>query len=191
MIRTGDVEYRTDARLNFEQRDGDARNYGAYQRPEHALIAFNSIVNCGVAFELGEKGQRAKKYALPARNITIANNLTISNREKINLDKGMWEHFTAEGNVFYSSYDDAELGWNLPKGGFQIANPALVLRDGFMQLTPTSVAVNAAVGEYTAVERDIQGQPRTTSRDVGADELSTASVTYMPLTEKDVGPAAH
>jgi poly(beta-D-mannuronate) lyase len=190
MIRTGDIERRADARWKYEQRDGDARNYGAYQRPENTLIAFNTIVNCSIAFDIGEKGERAKKYPLPARNITIANNLTISNREQINSDKGMRENFTVEGNLFHSSYDDADLGWDLPEGGYRIANPELVPRDGSMQVTPKSVAVNAAVGKYTDIEQDIHGQPRGATKDIGADELSTASARYMPLTDEDVGLTA-
>ena len=190
MIRTGDIERRTDNRAKYEERDGDARNYGAYQRPENALIAFNTIVNCSVAFEVGEKGERAEKYSLPARNITIANNLVISNRARINSDKGMWDNFTFEGNLFYSSHADGEIGWELPEGGYTLANPELIQRDGFMQLTPKSAAVNAAVGRYADVEQDIQGHPRGADKDIGADELSKANARYVPLTGHDVGRAA-
>jgi hypothetical protein len=190
MVRTGDIERRQDARWKFEARDGDARNYGAYQRPENALIAFNTIADCSIAFELGEEGKRAKKYPLPARNITIANNLVISNRKKINWDKGMWEDFKFEGNLFYSSQGDAKLGWEMPEGSYSLANPVLIHRGGFMHLTPTSAAVNAAAGRYVDVEKDIEGQVRGKNSDVGADELSTQSVRYTPLADQDVGPDA-
>jgi poly(beta-D-mannuronate) lyase len=190
MIRTGDIERRTDARWKYEERDGDARNYGAYQRPENALIAFNTIVNCGIAFDVGEIGERAEKYPLPARNITIANNLGISNRERINSDKGLWENFTFEGNLFYSSHVDAKIGWELPEGSYIFANPELMQRDGVMQLTPKSAAVDAAVGRYAVVEQDIEGQPRGANKDIGADELSKANASSIPLTSHDVGPAA-
>ena len=190
MIRTGDIETRTQPQWRYLERDGDASKFGAYQRPQDAIIAFNTIVNCSVAFDLGEEGERAKKYPLPARNITVANNLVISDREKINWDKGMWENFTIEGNLFYSSHNDQELGWELPEGSYRIANPGLVKRDDFMQLTPHSSAVNAAVGKYPGVDEDIQGQSRGKKKDVGADELSSAAIRYVPLTSKDVGPDA-
>ncbi|MCI0332857.1 MAG: polysaccharide lyase 6 family protein [Planctomycetes bacterium] len=216
MIRTGDIDSRSQPRWRYLERDGDASKFGAYQRPQDAMIAFNTIVNCSVAFELGEEGERAKKYPLPARNITVANNLVISDREKINWDKGMWGDFTIEGNLFYSSHRDEELGWELAEGrdhapakcsrvsprrefesrrdsptkGYRIANPGLVKRDGFMQLTPHSSAVNAAVGQYPGVEEDIQGQSRRGKKDIGADELSSATIQYVPLTAQMVGPDA-
>jgi hypothetical protein len=190
MVRTGDIERRQNPRWKYEARDGDARNYGAYQRPENALLAFNTIVNCSVAFELGEEGKRAEKYPLPARNITIANNLVISNRKKINWDKGMWDDFCFEGNLFYSSQGDAKLDWEMPEGSYSLANPALIQQDGFMRLTSTSGAVNAAAGRYANVEQDIEGQSRGMNRDVGADELSTESVRCIPLKDQDVGPGA-
>jgi poly(beta-D-mannuronate) lyase len=190
MIRTGDIERRQDPRWKYEQRDGNARNYGAYQRPENTLVAFNTIVNCSVAFELGEEGKRAERYPLPARNITIANNLVISNRERINWDKGMWENLTVEGNLFYSSQGDAKLGWRLPEGSYSLTNPALMQRDGFLQLSPTSAAVNAAAGRYVDVEHDIEGQSRGMNKDIGADELSTESARHAPLKDQDVGPNA-
>ncbi|MEX2169154.1 MAG: chondroitinase-B domain-containing protein [Pirellulales bacterium] len=190
MIRTGDIETRLQPRWRYLERVGGLSNFGAYQRPQDAIIAFNTIVNCSVAFELGEEGERAKKYPLPARNITVVNNLVISDREKINWDKGMWENFTIEGNLFHSSHRDEELGWELPEGSYRIADPDLVKRDGFMQLTPHSSPVNAAVGQYPGVEEDIQGQSRGGKKDVGADELSSAAIRYVPLTAQIVGPDA-
>jgi hypothetical protein len=50
--------------------------------------------------------------------------------------------------------------------------------------------VNAAAGRYADVDQDIEGQSRGTNSDVGADELSTKNIRYMPLTDQDVGPEA-
>jgi hypothetical protein len=36
----------------------------------------------------------------------------------------------------------------------------------------------------------MDGQPRTGTPDVGADELSTAPIKHRPLTAADVGPMA-
>jgi hypothetical protein len=189
-IRTGDIERRTDPRWKYQERDGDLRNWGGYQRPEDALIAFNTIVNCSVAFRLGEEGNRAKTYLLPARNITIANNLVVSNGNKINEDLGLWENFTIEGNMFYSSQEGAELGWALPKGNYRMGDPGMKKRSGFMQLTPQSLAVDAAIGDYPEVKQDVEGQLREGQKDIGADELTRLNIRHVPLTSNTVGPYA-
>ncbi|MBT4139882.1 MAG: hypothetical protein HOE48_18335 [Candidatus Latescibacteria bacterium] len=189
-IKTGDIERRTDPRWKYQERDGDLRNWGGYQRPEDALVAFNTIVNCAVAFRLGEQGTRAETYSLPARNITIANNLIVSNREKINEDLGMWEQFTIADNIFYSSHPGAELGWALPQDGYRMVDPKLAKQGGFLRLTTQSPAVDAALGDYPAVVQDIKGQWREGQKDIGADELTPLSIQYVPLTSSAVGPQA-
>lgn len=189
-IKTGDIERRTDPRWKYQERDGDLRNWGGYQRPEDALIAFNTIVNCAVAFKLGETGKRAETYSLPARNITIANNLIVSGRGKINDDLGMWEEFTISGNIFYSDRQDAEIGWAIPEDSYRIVNPKLAKQGGYMRLTTQSPAVDAAIGDYPDVTQDIKGQLRDGQKDIGADELTPLSIRYVPLTASTVGPLA-
>lgn len=62
--------------------------------------------------------------------------------------------------------------------------------DGLIRLSPFSSAVDAAQGPYLPPD-DMDGQRRTNTVDVGADEYVPASVlTQRPLTSADVGPAA-
>ncbi|MGO4495040.1 chondroitinase-B domain-containing protein [Paenibacillus sp. 2RAB27] len=62
--------------------------------------------------------------------------------------------------------------------------------DGLIRLSPLSLAVDAAKGPYLPVD-DMDGQRRTNTVDVGADEYVPASVlTQRPLTSADVGPTA-
>tara|TARA_A100001037_G_scaffold59154_1_gene51326 strand:+ start:344 stop:1912 length:1569 start_codon:yes stop_codon:yes gene_type:complete len=189
-IRTGDIERRTEPRWRYEERDGDRRNWGAYQRPDDALIAFNTIVNCAVAFRLGESDERAEKYPLPARNITIANNLITSDREAINQDFGLWENVKVEGNLFHSTQENANLGWALPGDGYRTADPQLVEQDELTGISTQSPAVDAAMGDYPSITRDIHGHTRTGRKDVGAIELATSPSGNAPLTPADVGPDA-
>jgi poly(beta-D-mannuronate) lyase len=190
LVKTGDIERRTIPKWQYQKRDGDLRNWGGYQRPEDTLIAFNTIVNCTLAFSLGERGERSRRYPLPARNITIANNLITSDREKISRDLGVWENFTVEGNIFYSSHKKSELGWVLPQDGYHIADPKLVIKNDLVQLTAQSPAVDAAMGDYPSVTQDVHGHPRGGQKDIGADELATTPMRYAPLTPSDVGPSA-
>ena len=190
LIKTGDIEKRTDPRWKYEERDGDLRNWGGYQRPENVLIAFNTIVNCAVAFSLGERGKRAETYPLPARNLTIANNLILSNREKINVDHGLWENFIFEGNIFHSTQKNSELSWGLPKKGYRQVDPQLTQQNELMELSPQSPAIDSATGDYMAVNRDIHGNLRTDKKDIGSEERSASPKRRAPLTPNDVGPNA-
>ncbi|CAN7437855.1 S-layer homology domain-containing protein [Paenibacillus sp. LjRoot56] len=62
--------------------------------------------------------------------------------------------------------------------------------DGLIRLSPLSPAVDAAQGPYLPSD-DMDGQRRTNTVDVGADEYIPASeLTQRPLTSADVGPAA-
>jgi hypothetical protein len=62
--------------------------------------------------------------------------------------------------------------------------------DGLIRLSPLSPAVDAAQGPYLPRD-DMDGQRRTNTVDVGADEYVSASVlTQRPLTSADVGPTA-
>lgn len=62
--------------------------------------------------------------------------------------------------------------------------------DGLIRLSPLSPAVDAAQGPYLPSD-DMDGQRRTNTVDVGADEYVPAGVlTQRPLTSADVGPAA-
>ncbi|OAS15093.1 chondroitinase-B domain-containing protein [Paenibacillus oryzisoli] len=62
--------------------------------------------------------------------------------------------------------------------------------DGLIRLSPLSPAVDAAQGPYLPGD-DMDGQRRTHTVDVGADEYAPASVlTQRPLTLSDVGPNA-
>jgi hypothetical protein len=50
----------------------------------------------------------------------------------------------------------------------------------------TLIAANGSF--YSFVTDDMDGQPRSGSRDIGADEFSGATILRRPLTTADVGP---
>ena len=71
----------------------------------------------------------------------------------------------------------------------------LTLQDGIHRLLPgpaATAAIDKAVNPtFYMLADDIQGQPRATAPDIGADEASMAPVTIPgPLTTADVGPDA-
>jgi poly(beta-D-mannuronate) lyase len=92
-----------------------------------------------------------------------------------------------EGNIAFGS----ALNGDMPTSGAHRVNP-LLSRDSFgvFKLLLTSEAINTSVGSYSEVVIDLDGQARTGTKDVGADEFSTAPVTRRPLITANVGPNA-
>jgi hypothetical protein len=79
----------------------------------------------------------------------------------------------------------------MPSSGYRTADPKLT-RDaaGLYRLSAGSPAIDAAVGSYSQVTLDMDGQTRTGTKDVGADEFGAAGPLREPLTTVDVGPSA-
>jgi poly(beta-D-mannuronate) lyase len=75
--------------------------------------------------------------------------------------------------------------------GWLIQDPKLTRVGTIMKLSATSPAINAANQSYFPfVTDDVEGQPRDSQRDIGADEYSTAPILRSPLTTVDVGPGS-
>src|SRR5205823_3745604 len=74
--------------------------------------------------------------------------------------------------------------------GITVVDPQLQLgSDGLWRPGPTSPAINGSSGDYSSlITTDMDGQPRIGIYDVGADEVSTATIVRRPLTGSDVGP---
>ena len=91
-----------------------------------------------------------------------------------------------EGNLVFGVANGA-----LPAGGVRRMDPQLS-RDaaGIFRPLSSSPAIDASVGSYSEVSVDLDGQPRSGPRDVGADEASSAPTLNRPLTPADVGPGA-
>ncbi len=99
---------------------------------------------------------------------------------------------TNDGNTLYSNnIANGNLGSSLPSSQFMLVDPLLATSGGILKLTSGSPAINAANGSfYSFVTDDMDGQARSGSRDIGADEFSSATILRRPLTTADVGPNA-
>jgi uncharacterized repeat protein (TIGR02543 family) len=75
---------------------------------------------------------------------------------------------------------------DVPDSGYVEVDPALTLIGGWNQISASSPAVDAAVGDYLFVVEDIDGIERDQTKDIGADELGSGP--RQPLTADDVGP---
>lgn len=91
---------------------------------------------------------------------------------------------TFVGNVMYG----AELGWPSTPGIRQFDPKLAKGADGLWRPEHDSPILAAAEGRFTAVVDDMDGQPRATPADVGADQRSDQPVKRSPLSATDVGP---
>ncbi len=79
----------------------------------------------------------------------------------------------------------------MPADSFTIVNPGLVPdNNGVYHLSGGSSAIGVSSGNYPFVTTDIDGNPRGSSPDTGADQFATIPVKNRPLTVPDVGPGA-
>ncbi|MCP2337100.1 polysaccharide lyase 6 family protein [Actinomadura rupiterrae] len=89
------------------------------------------------------------------------------------------------GNLFFAPAKGAP---GVPASGYRFADPKLKPAGGLQHLAKGSPAVNAAKSPFQGA--DIDGQAAVGRADIGADELSTARVSRVPLTTANVGPSA-
>ncbi len=168
--------------INLGNGDGevaDGAKLTSHDRPDHCVIAFNTLIDNRVQYQMD-----GRKDGMGATHTTFANNLIVGSvAAKIggpNPD-AVWQ-----GNLLWK----CEPG-DLPAGGFSAGDPKLAADAGGVQRPqPGSAAIDSAVGEFSAVAVDLDGQPRTGKKDRGADEVSAAPVIARLLTPADVGPLA-
>ncbi|MFB6814587.1 chondroitinase-B domain-containing protein [Streptomyces sp. NPDC056347] len=120
------------------------------------------------------------------RDVVIADNLLVGDAGSL-VAMGATTNFTWQTNLLWG----AAANGNIPAGGFTRADPKLATgTDGVARLSAGSPAIGAATLTGTAVTDDIDGDPRGSKRDIGADQYSTAAALRHPLTTADVGPNA-
>ena len=167
--------------INRGEIDGEATGY---QHVKDGVIAHNTFVNTLGSMMQFDAGSSTRP--LLAENMTIANNLFRSNGPTIfsGTEGAGW---TWEGNIAFGG----GLGPKAGAAGITVVNPQLALGpDGLWRPGAASPVVNAAVGNYSGlVPNDMDGQARIGIGDVGADEVSTASIVRRPLVSGDVGPS--
>jgi hypothetical protein len=153
----------------------------SHDRPDRVLIAFNTLVNCSSNFKQG-----GRTGGLGATFITVANNIVQGGGAAASI-AGPYTDAVWTGNILFNVSGPGAM----PASGYTATDPKLA-RDitGTYHLQTGSAAINAATGTYPTVTVDMDGQPRTSPPDIGADEVSTAAVTARLLNPADVGANA-
>jgi hypothetical protein len=95
--------------------------------------------------------------------------------------------WTWQGNIAFGG----SLGPVAGNPGVSVVDPQLQFgADGLWRPGPASPAINGGAGDYSSlIAADMDGQARIGIYDVGADEVSAATIVRRPLSADDVGPA--
>jgi hypothetical protein len=154
----------------------------SHDRPDRVRVSFNTLVNNNRSVIMP-----GRTDGLGATALVFANNIIQSNSGVILDLGGPAPNARFEGNIVFGSATNGDM----PTSGARRVNP-LLSQDSFsiFRLQSTSPAINTAVGSYPEVTIDLDGHTRSGTKDVGADEFSTAPVIRRPLTTADVGPNA-
>ncbi|GGV74921.1 lyase [Streptomyces gelaticus] len=146
---------------------------------DRAVIVHNTLIG-----NSGTLSGETRTYE--PRDVVIADNLLVGDSGSL-VAMGVTTGFTWQSNMVWG----AAANGNIPSGGFTRVDPKLVTGpDGVARLSAGSPAIGAATLPDPGVADDIDGDSRGTTRDIGADEYSTAAALRHPLTSADVGPNA-
>jgi hypothetical protein len=74
--------------------------------------------------------------------------------------------------------------------GVTMVDPKLMKVGDVYTIGPGSPAINAGMPTFPYVTEDIEGIPRDSMPDIGANEVSSTAARYGLLTAADVGPMA-
>jgi poly(beta-D-mannuronate) lyase len=157
-----------------------------YFQVKDAVIAHNTVVNVGGPAVTFDDGLGSSGRTLLAENVTVANNLFRSSGPTI-FEGNQGTGWTWQGNIAFGG----SLGPVAGNPGVSVVDPQLQFgADGLWRPSPASPAIDGGAGDYSSlISTDMDGQPRVGIYDVGADEVSAATIVRKPLSADDVGPA--
>jgi len=159
-----------------EVADGDALT--VHDRPDRCVIVFNTLVNNTTNYV-----QAGRTNGLGATSTTFANNIIQGGGPAASI-AGPYTSAVWSNNIVYQ----ANGAGAMPAGSYTVVNPLLARNaTGTFHLQTGSPAIDAATGTYTAVTVDMDGQSRSGTKDIGADEVSTAPVIAQILSTSMVG----
>ncbi len=146
---------------------------------DRAVIAYNTLVgNAGTL--------SGETRAYEPRDVVVADNILAGSTGSL-VAMAATTGFTWQSNILWGTAANG----TIPSGGYRRVDPLLRQEsDGVYRLSAGSPAIDAATLTSPAVTQDLDGHPRGTSRDVGADEYTTLAPVRRPLTTADVGPDA-
>ena len=139
----------------------------AHDKPTGVEVVFNTLID-----NKGNIVMRGRNRGLGAGDAVIADNIIMGGPKAAAIE-GPLQDPVWQGNIVWNT-DGGE--GNIPTYGFKSIDPQLKPdASGEDQLQSTSPAIGAAVGSYPFVSVDVNGRPRGTKLDVGAEQFSNAT----------------
>ncbi|ONK14086.1 Chondroitinase-B precursor [Streptomyces sp. MP131-18] len=152
-------------------------------RVYRATVVNNTFVNNTSNIEIGAN------YDLAPVDTVIADNVVVGSEGKLFNELMTPEDMTYAGNIAWPT-GSATVGVSEPDSAIMTADPLLTGEGPVQHIGADSPAIDAGTGDHAFVTDDIDGQPRTGTADIGADEHSSSTITRSPLNASDVGPDA-
>lgn len=152
----------------------------AYVQVQRAQVICNTFVNCSHNLLIGRSDGGG---TLGPIDCTNANNIVRGFAGQLVEVQTVPTNFLWEGNVFFGATAC------VTNSGI-ITTDLLLVRngDGLWRPATNSPVLGAAVGNYSAAIRDLDGQSRSATKDVGCDQSSTDLILRKPRVPADVGP---
>lgn len=159
----------------------DGAQLTAHDRPDRVLIAFNTLAD-----NTRNIVQDGRTNGMGATAVTVAYNIVQGGGPAAALS-GPFTGGSWKGNIIFNTNGAG----NMPSPGYITADPKLVKdKTNAYHLQPGSPAINAVTDAYPAITTDMDGQPRTSPLDAGADEVSDKPAVAHMLDIKEVGHLA-
>ncbi|WP_282135889.1 chondroitinase-B domain-containing protein [Seonamhaeicola maritimus] len=152
-----------------------------YFQVKNVQIVNNTLVNCDLAIRVGTSLSGA---TLAPENLIVANNIMLNSS-----DSALQELSAPTGSSVYEGNITQDGNWNLTNGvnsNQTVGSGLLTSGSDFYRLATGSAAIDAGVGTYAFLTKDILYGNREVAFDAGAEEFG-AGGTVGPYDVADVG----
>lgn len=153
-----------------------------YYQSKNVTVVNNTLVDCDFGVRVGT--DQNSETTLAPENLTIANNIML------NSDISAFQEVTVPtGTSIYEGNITQNGSWDLTNGvnsNQTVSSGLLISGSDFYRLVVGSPAIDAGVGNYSFLTKDILGGDRAVDFDAGAEEFE-ASGTLGPYDLSDVG----
>ena len=175
--------------------------------PENVIVAHNTLVNNKANIEIGfDNASGSTTYNIAPKNCQISNNVIIEDANPIvkSYSAASLAGVSFSNNMMYPT-GTATVGITYSPTQITIADPLLVqptctapatnceLTNAFKvrRISSGSPAIDASTGTYAFATLDCEQQPRTGTKDMGADEYNDSGApSVSALSASNVGPDA-
>ncbi|WP_338377474.1 chondroitinase-B domain-containing protein [uncultured Flavobacterium sp.] len=154
-----------------------------YYQVKNAIVTNNTFVNCDYGIRMGT--DVSSDLTLAPLNVTVANNIMLNSSNKaINVVTAPTGTSIYQGNIRQTG------SWDIPTGtnnNTAVSSGLLTSGTDFYRVQTGSAAIDAGVGSFSFLTKDIlNGNRPTANFDAGAEEFGSNGIN-LPYNVSDVG----